>query len=383
MDSITLFFLLMAVTFLVPEVLVKIRIPYVTSLMVAGAIFGANGLGVLPSGEAVSFLSQIGLVFLIFLVGLQYRPSVFRSAEADSFRFAALNGGLPFIAGYLTGKWFGLAFLPSIALGAVYAASCLATISVTLEELKRTATRFGEAVIMGLILIDVSSLVLFGVVTRSSSGSAYSILANVALTLAFIYGTVRMVPALHKRIHAHYLDCNFEEELRISLLLLASIVFVSSLLGIQPILGAFVAGLALSETIKTHIISAKLNAIAYGFLIPIFFLFTGMQSNIGALFSPASLEVILVINITLIASKLAGGFLAGWLSRFSFRESVAMGFISLPQLSATLAMMAAGAYMGIFSQDMLTATVIMSVITVLGGPYVAVLLLKERAVRRR
>lgn len=383
MENLTLFFLLMAASFLAPEILVKIRVPYVTSLMLAGALLGANGLGILPAGEAIAFLSQIGLIFLLFIVGLQYKHSILKNAEGAALRFAALNGGLPFLAGYFTGGWLGLGFYPSLALGAVYAASCIATISVALDELKLTATRFGEAVILGLILIDVSSLVLFGVVTRSSSGSAYSIFANIALTLAFIYGAVRLAPALHRRFHGHYLDCSFEEELRIALLFLATIVFASSLLGIQPILGAFVAGFALSDTLKTQLVHAKLNAIAYGLLVPVFFLFTGMQSDLGALFSPASLEVILAINLGLIASKLAGGFLAGWLSKFSLRESVAMGFISLPQLSATLAMMAVGVSIGIFSKDMLTATVIMSMVTVLGGPYVAELLLREKPVRKR
>lgn len=382
MDGITLFFLLMAVTFTVPQLLSKLRVPYATSLMIAGAVFGANGIGLLPGGEAVSFLSQLGLVFLLFLVGLQYTPSVFRNAEGDSVRFAALNGGLPFIAGYIAGQWFGLSFFPSLALGAVYAASCLATISLTLEELKRTATRFGEAILIGLVLIDVVSLIIFGVVTQVS-GSYYSFFADLAITLAFIYGAICVVPALHRRAHSHYLDCSFEEELRMALLLLACVVFASTLLGIPVILGAFIAGLSLSRTIKTHVIMEKLNAIAHGFLIPVFFLFTGMQSDFKAFYSPASLEVILVINVTLIVSKLLGGFLAGWLSKFSFRESVAMGFLSLPQLSATLAMMAAGVAMGIFTRDMLTATVIMSVVTVLGGPYVAVLLLGEKTTLKK
>lgn len=379
MENLTLFFLLMAASFLAPEILVKIRVPYVTSLMLAGALLGANGLGILPAGEAIAFLSQIGLIFLLFIVGLQYKHSILKNAEGAALRFAALNGGLPFLAGYFTGGWLGLGFYPSLALGAVYAASCIATISVALDELKLTATRFGEAVILGLILIDVFSLVLFGVVTGGHS----SLLGRVALTLAFIYGAVRLAPALHRRFHGHYLDCSFEEELRIALLFLATIVFASSLLGIQPILGAFVAGFALSDTLKTQLVHAKLNAIAYGLLVPVFFLFTGMQSDLGALFSPASLEVILAINLGLIASKLAGGFLAGWLSKFSLRESVAMGFISLPQLSATLAMMAVGVSIGIFSKDMLTATVIMSMVTVLGGPYVAELLLREKPVRKR
>jgi len=379
MDNITLFFLLMAASFLVPELLVKIRVPYVTSLMLAGAFLGANGLGLLQSGEALAFLSQIGLIFLLFIVGLQYKPSILKNAEEAAVKFAALNGGLPFAAGYFTGGWFGLGFYPSLALGCVYAASCIATISVTLDELKLTATRFGETVVLGLIFIDVFSLVLFGVVTNGST----SIFGSVALTLAFIYGAVKLAPALHKRFHGHYLDCSFEEELRIALLFLATIVFASSLLGIQPILGAFVAGFALSGTLKTQLVHAKLNAIAYGLLIPVFFLFTGMQADLNALFSPASLEVILAINIGLIVSKLAGGFIAGRLSSFSFRESVAMGFISLPQLSATLAMMAVGVSIGIFSKDMLTATVIMSVVTVLGGPYVAGLILRETPARKK
>jgi len=382
MDPIGIFFLVMAVTFLVPAILARFRIPQVTALMIGGAVLGANGLGILPDSEAIVFLAQIGLVFLLFTIGLRFSPSAFHNVKKDSGLFALFNGGLPFAAGYVSGQWLGLSFYPSLALGSVYAASCIATVSGTLDELKLASSRFGAAIIVGLILIDGISLLIFGVVTQATVGGLSSTLGNIALTAVFLYASLKLVPFVHRLVHAHYFSSDFEEEMRLALLVLSVIVFVSGLLGMQPILGAFFAGLALSGVFKTRLMHEKIHALAYGFLVPFFFIYAGMQSDLSALLSPSALDVIILVNVGLIASKLLGGFVAGALSGFSFRESVAMGFLSLPQLSATLAMMAAGVYIGIFSQDLLTATLILSVVTVLGGPFAAAALLKGRKKRK-
>jgi len=383
MDPIGIFFLVMAVTFIVPILLSRLRIPQVTALMIGGAVLGANGIGMLPNSEAIVFLAQIGLVFLLFTIGLQFSPSSFHNVKKDAGLFALFNGGLPFAAGYFSGQWLGLPVYSSLALGAVYAASCIATVSGALDELKLASSRFGAAIIVGLILIDGISLLIFGVVTQASVGGFSSMLGNVFLTVVFLYASLRLVPFVHRLVHAHYFSSDFEEEMRLALLVLSVIVFIAGLLGMQPILGAFFAGLALSGVFKTRLMHAKIHALAYGFLVPFFFIYAGMQADLSALFSPSSLDVILLVNISLITTKIIGGFAAGILSGFSYRESVALGFLSLPQLSATLAMMAAGVYIGIFSQDLLTATLIMSVVTVLGGPFVAVALMKGQKKKKK
>jgi Kef-type K+ transport system membrane component KefB len=245
-----------------------------------------------------------------------------------------------------------------------------------------TELKLGRTIIASTIVVDVISLVLLSVllqvvnpVTSLPLLSFYFILT--IILIAFAYG----LPKIRSLIPKHRDEKDlFESEVRIIFALIIGVVVTFELLGLHPIIAGFFAGLVLSESINSDILIDKLRTISYGIFIPVFFVVIGMETDITVfLESKAVLGIILAIVGTSIATKFISGWIGGRLLGFDSRQSSIIGFSTIPQLSTTLAVVFTAVEIGLLPPTLITAMVMLSIITTLIAPIALRMLYREDA----
>jgi Kef-type K+ transport system membrane component KefB len=151
---------------------------------------------------------------------------------------------------------------------------------------------------------------------------------------------------------------------------------MAELIGVHAMVGGFLAGLILSDMLRRRRkLQENIFAISYGFLIPIFLLNLGMTTNIPTLFAPGDALLTGLIVISLITSKSVSGFLGARLLGFPFRTSWAMGFMTIAQMSTTLATASLALQYEIFTEDVLASLVVLSIVTIVIAPFLTKLVL--------
>ncbi len=171
---------------------------------------------------------------------------------------------------------------------------------------------------------------------------------------------------------------------RLSFALLVILAFVSETVGFHSIVGAFIAGLIISElTHRASLLDKKLSSFGYGFFIPFFFIIVGSKIDIPQLFSNLNnIEILFAIIGVGIFSKVIGVFFSSKLIKLNTRESLSMGFIHSARLSLIIAVGEIGFSLGLINETLFSSFVILAIISAILGPVIAKVLLFKKKIRK-
>ena len=403
-----------AIITLVPMLFKHFKVPSVIVLLVMGMVIGPNGLGLLNflathlnflgvnpevirthSLTMVNSLGSLGLVFLMTLAGLEADFKLIKSVRKPTIWLSILTFLMPAIAGFIV--YFN--FVPDDLPGQLLYASLFASHSVgivfpIIRELKLAKTRFGAAVLISTVITDIGSIVLLAVSVQlkrmsmaPGEGSIKSLSLFDYISPEFFgnwFVPVFLLIALSYMAAACYIVnrignaarkylSNDEDALVTFFLFMVMLsVLVGEFLGINLVVGAFIAGLGLSKVVKgigNAALFSKLEGIGYSLLIPFLFISIGMKTDFSLLFqSVDNLTIIIYTVIGLVGSKVISGFIAMKISGFGNVKGLCAGLMTVPQLSATLAAAAIGKDLGMLSDDFFNAIVVLSIITTLPIP---------------
>jgi len=255
-NTIIILLLILSIGLIIPELTRKFRLPFITILIIAGAIFGPFGLNYIQTNETINFLGFLGLTFLIFMAGLETSVSELKHEKKQIFWMSLFNGGLPFLTGLLITKAFGYDWFTSLLVGIVFISSSVAIIIPSLQESKLIKKPLSHLIIASVLVTDIASLVILGFVLQNVERVTDFPLPIYYLILAIsIYLLFRLIPiisryAIKKRF---FEDKGYERKLRFVIVILIGSVAYLSILGVHPILAAFLTGLAISGVlIKTN-----------------------------------------------------------------------------------------------------------------------------------
>lgn len=377
MQYFLLFLVWIAAAFFFPMMLRKLRIPWVNAVILAGILLGPNGLRVVFPGEVMDFLATIGLVFLMFTAGLDIRFSVLKKTGREVVFFALFNFAIPFLTGFLVGFFLGLGIFSSLILGVCFSSSSVAIVVPTLRELK-VKSRIRSTVTSAIFLEDVSSLILIAVLLHATAPvSPLPLPFFLGALFLFLLIVFHLIPILQEWLLWLGPEKDvFAAELRSVLITVSIVALMAEIIGVHAMVGGFLAGLTLSEMLgKRRKLEGKLLAISYGFLIPLFLLNLGMTTNLGTLFEPKDAFLTGLIIVSLIISKSASGFLGARLAGFPSRTSLGIGILTVPQMSTTLATASLAVKYGIFTESLLAALVVLSIVTITIAPFLTKLAL--------
>lgn len=382
MEYMLLFLIWMAATLFLPELLGKLRIPWITAVILAGIMLGPYGLELVEPSETVDFLASLGLVSLVFLAGLEVKLSDIKREWRGVTYFTSLNFLLPLVIGSIVGLILRLSSLGALTLGICFSSSFVGVIVPTMMELK-VNPKVLSTVTTATFIQDVLSLLLVAVVLKAVEPSEGMSLPSFLLMLVgFITVVFWAAPRVYRLISRRFSKEGdvFEKDLRAVIFIVALMAFISELIGIHEIVGAFLVGLALAEMLEERgELKSKLFSLSYGFLIPIFLLSLGFTINIRLLLSPKNALVTLAIVGSLILSKTVGGFIGARLQGFKVKTSLGMGVATMPQLSATLAVASVAHSYGLFGEEIMASILILAIVTVLAGPLLTKVLLSPKS----
>lgn len=372
MTELLSFLILISAGLFLSELFKKFHLPYVVALILTGIIIGPFVLNILVVDETIDFLGSIGLVFLMFMAGLEIKLSSFRKLVGGAAKFSLFNGLFPMVVGFLIASYLGYDLVGSFMLGIIFVSSSIAIVIPVLEAQGLLKVKLGRLIVSGTILEDVFSLVLLSIFLQMMNPTTeiplYLFYIIVAISLYALRVFIPKAREIFKKFHGEGKDL-FEEEVRfIFVVMIATVVFFE-LLGMHAIIAGFFTGLVLSESIKSEMLMKKMHALSYGLFIPIFFIIIGAEMDVGVLFGGGEgLTIILIIVAAAVLSKFIGGLLAGKANGFTSKESVIAGAATIPQLSTTLAVAFVGRELGLIDDILITAMIVLSIATTFCGP---------------
>jgi Kef-type K+ transport system membrane component KefB len=362
-----------------------IRVPAVVLEIVAGIAVGPSGFGWVEVDVPIQIVSLIGLAFLLFLAGLEIdvtrlRGPVLRSAGLGY----AVTLGLGVAVGLAFGAvdWVKSPLLLAIALSA----TSLGLIVPVLKDAGQVDRPVGQLTIAGATVADFAAVLLLSLLFSESSGSTGSRLLLLGLFVVLAALTILALTRLQRsaRLEAVLVklqDTTAEIRVRFAVVLLIAFVAMAGSLGLETILGAFLAGAILSlvdrDTMTHPNFHLKLEAIGYGFVIPVFFVSSGLRFDLEALLdAPSALaRVPLFLLALFLVRAVPAALYAPTIGR---RQAVAAGLLQATSLPFLVTATSIGVTLGEMSAVTAAALVSAGLLSVIVFPLVAVTLLRER-----
>lgn len=368
------------------EVAQRLKLPGVVGEIAAGCVVGPSLLGwltpaqIMP-GTPLDVLAEIGVILLLFSVGLETRLEDLKKVGKSAFLVGVLGVILPFAAGALWAHGEGFEWVKSLFVAAAFVATSAGITARVLQELgvlQRTESR----VILGAAVIDdILAMLLLGIVSSLQGGGSLN-LQSLLLTLGGAIGFVAIIGwgGTHvMRRRSNWLEAPISPHsaLTVVLAICLGLAWLSTRFGLAAIIGAFLAGMIASETRQRDELEHQTLPLL-SFLTPFFFVVTGAKVNLSELASVDALLMLAVVTVIAIVSKLAGGFL-GALS-LGGRSASIVGFGMVPRGEVGVVIASLGLAAGVFNARIYAIIVAMSLLTAMVTPPVLAWLLKRDAV---
>jgi Kef-type K+ transport system membrane component KefB len=376
--------------FLVPITLSrfrKLRLPIVVGEIIAGIIIGRSGFGLVQHHEIIlDLLAELGFVFLMFLSGMEIDFSSLgllagskKSGKqpASPIRLAGfsflLTLGMSILIGFAF-TWADLASSPwMIAL--ILSTTSLGVVVPVLKEQGLSSGRYGQTLLIAALIADFVTMLLITVVVAAlSHGITLDILLIgllfVAFFLVYYFGGLffNRVKGV-RRVLEELSSATAQIKVRAAFTMMLIFVALAEMLGTEIILGAFLAGaiVSLLKRPDDEGLIHQLDAIGYGFFIPIFFIMVGVDFNLAALISsPSALLLVPLLLLSAAAVKLLPSLV--FKSSFSWKQTLAAGTLLSSRLSLIIAASAIGLRIGVISDPFNAAIILVAIITVIIAP---------------
>ena len=367
-NPVLVFSLVLFIILLSPILLRKLKIPGIIGLIISGVIIGPHGINFLEQNSAVKLFSTIGLLYIMFIAGLELDLKEFQRNKNKSLVFGFLTFIIPLTIGLPVCYYLlNYSFTASLLISSMFSTHTMVSYPIV--------SKFGisknEAVAItvgGTILTDTAVLILLAIITSSNSGGLgmsfwIRMVASLSVFSGIMFWIIPKITAwffqkLESEKTSHYIFVLF---------VVFFSAFLAELAGVEPIIGAFVAGLALNKLIPYS--SALMNRIEFigqSIFIPFFLISVGMLVNIKVLLNgPAAV----IIAVTLSVVALIGKWLAASATSYTFRYSsdqrrLIFG-LSSSHAAATLAVILVGFQTKIIDENALNGTILLILVTCL------------------
>ena len=367
----------LVLAFVLSQIFKVVGLPKVIGEICAGLILGISVIKINFSSDALNalnFLASLGIVLMFYYVGLETDFSVATKKIKKSAMISLFNTFLPLILGFVVMRYLvGFDTLSSFIIGASLSVSAQSVSIDILEELRILKSKLGNIIISTGAIDDIIELILItSILTLFYSNvtniTTQHLLVNILLfILIILFSRLVFVPITWKF---------FDREKSSTARFMASIIIVlvfsllSELLGIGLLIGAMAAGIIVRQTIikdksipnwEEHDIAKSVHVVAFGFLIPLFFVSVGLRTDLSSILS--NLYLIVLFLIIAFIGTIGGTVLAVILNNGTLKEGLLLGFGLSPKGDIELIIITLALQYGIINQSIFSSLVIMSLIT--------------------
>ena len=357
---------------LVPPVCKRFGIPSIFGLIISGIIIGPKGFHLIGEESGLELLSTTGLLYLMFLMTLEIDMFSFRKNKFKSVRFGFFTFIIPFALGYfLTRYVFRYEVTPSLLLACMFSTHTLVSYPIA-SRLNITKTEPVVVSIGGTIITDVAVLLMLSIITASYSGTLSFLfwVKTIVLLVMFMFVMLWVLPKLSRRYFRYFQSDDTAQYIFVLCMLFLS-GFLAMLAGIEPIVGAFLCGLALNRVIPHQ--SALMNRTVFignSIFIPFFIIHIGMLVDVRAfLHGYETVVLAAVLIVAALFGKYAAAYATQLIYRYTKAERLLLFGLSSSRAAAAIAVVIVGYNMGIFDEHILNATVLIILFTCLVSTY--------------
>lgn len=353
---------------LLSEIFEHLGQPGIVGEILAGVLIGPQLLGWMAPNQVLQILADLGVMFLLFRVGLEIKSSDLLRVGGVALAVATSGVVLPFILGWGICRLWHLPAIESIFTGAAMVATSVGITAEVLASKGLLHLRASRIILAAAVIDDVLGLLVLAFVSSLAKGSVnYLDLAlTAALAVGFtlfvaIFGTRtmhRLVPRVEARLSLA------EGEFALAMTLLFALSLLAVYAGVAAIVGAFLAGMALSETVDRRV--HELTSGVTELLVPFFLVSIGLHFDVRSFTTRSTILLALVITVAAVVSKMIGcGFAAIRLGR---PDALRVGIGMVPRGEVGMVVAQIGLAMGVMAKSVYGIVVFMSVATTLVAP---------------
>lgn len=345
---------------------VRIGQPAVFGKLLVGILLGPSLLGLIKGGDFLREISDIGVLLLMFIAGLETDKEQWKKAGFSSLMIGTLGILLPLGVGFGVGTWIGFNGIQSLFFGLLLSATSVSITVQVLKEMNRLKSREGT-VILGAAVIDDILVMLILAVMLGLIKPGVSIW-HVLLNQSFFFLLAILIALLFvPRLLRFFAPLKVTETVTTAGLILAFLfAAMAEFFGVSGIIGAYIAGIAISLTDYKQEIFEKVETIGYVFFIPVFFASIGIDIRLNEVAN--QLPLLLIITLVAIATKWVGAGVGARISGFNLRSSLGIGAGMVSRGEVALILASLGLDEQLFPPSYYSVIVVMVLLTTLATP---------------
>jgi len=372
-EPVIVFTILITIILVAPIAFRKFRIPGIVGLIVSGMLIGPHGINLVESGESVKLLSTAGLLYLMFLAGLELNLRDLLRNRNKSIAFGALTFFIPLVFGFFVAHFLlSYDLLAALLIASMFSTHTLISYPIA-SRLGITRSEAVTITIGGTIITDTAVLVMLAFISAATQGSLSAmfwiriVLSISAFSFLILWGVPKISIWFFK---------NLEGESGSQYIFVLVMLFISGLLaraaGIEPIIGAFLAGLALSNLIPpTSALMNRISFIGNNLFIPVFLISVGMIVDFSVLFNGLGA---LIFAVTMVAVAIASKFIAAWIMQLIFKytntERQVIFGLSVSHAAAIIAVVFVGYNLKLIGLDVLNGAIMIILASCFIGSFI-------------
>ncbi len=346
------------------ELFKRIGQPAIIGEILAGVLVGPAVFGFVELTDVLEVFSELGVVFLLFWVGLETRLHEMREVGGTALRVGVAGVAIPFAGGLAVGLALGESTETALFLGAALSATSVGITSAVLAEMGALGSRVARTILGAAVIDDILALILVAVAVGIAAEGGIDVVAIlVALGLAagflafFALGGVRLMQARPGLLQEPRFS---DSPLLPAVILCLVLAALAAEIGLATVIGAFLAGLIVAETKDQHPIEEEVEGL-YAFFPPFFFAAIGIQLDIGSFADAEVIGILALLTAVAIVTKVAGARLGTLGSPRSESWAISAGMVPRGEVGIIVA--GIGASAGVIDPELFAAIVGMSILT--------------------
>lgn len=363
------FFIIFTSAKILGEICVRLKMPAIIGELMAGVLLGNYVLGIIDnSNHVLMSFAEIGVIFLMFHVGLEIRVKDLFSVGRTAVFVGILGVLIPLIMGFLTMFFLGYQIVESLFIATAILATSVGISAKVLQDLGLIKHRVANIVLGAAVLDDILALIVLALVKGLARGEFHTLEFSLLVleSIAFVGFLTWWGPRLAAQTRRWIGKLNIPEgPFVLSVILCLGLAELADVIGLAAIIGSFMAGIVIDELAGVYDLENKVKYVNE-FLLPFFFVMMGAHLNPRAFLEPRLLILTLIVTLVAVVSKMAGSALA--CLKENWKTKIQTGICMIPRGEVGIIVGLIGLSLQTITQDMYTVVLGMSLLTTLLTP---------------